>query len=396
MKPEHILRAMNDVDYELIAEAETERKAKGRIPLRWLAAACLVMIFTAGALILAQQRGAVTMIDGIERRYKNTAFTVTEIMMEWPWEYLTPMEQYTQMTFGGRKYRTRAQEIRGDLLGDLLGTCQAEGYDMYKETVYSREFEVRAVKGADSGIITAVNMDGTYVVFFCDDNPYPETMGAFLASFSLSETMPLSCFSIQDGHKEQGYYTLNDDGFIWQTLEECGDAPLVPDDAWNRADRNYVSFTAVSEALGVYKKVIYVSEDGFFRTNMMDYAGLYEIGEEAAGKIIVYAKEHGEEAAFEPYHKSIAGTVAAIEEGYVLIDDTLLCRDPDDGMMFRVPTDDLRISRCLYSPYSSISVGDAVRVEYTGTVDTADGNTVNGAFSMMKGRISDGQMEVPE
>ena len=62
----------------------------------------------------------------------------------------------------------------------------------------------------------------------------------------------------------------------------------------------------------------------------------------------------------------------------------------------RIPADDLRIRRNLIATYGTVKVGDIVMVEYTGTIDTENNNTVNGAFSMYKGTLVDGGLAIPE
>lgn len=64
-------------------------------------------------------------------------------------------------------------------------------------------------------------------------------------------------------------------------------------------------------------------------------------------KIIEYATENGSEAEIEPYTQSLAGTVVENGEDYILVDGSIPCENPEDGMVFRVPGDDQRI-RLLY------------------------------------------------
>lgn len=44
---------------------------------------------------------------------------------------------------------------------------------------------------------------------------------------------------------------------------ECEEAELDDtEDIFDRSNRNYLSFSVTSEALGVYKRVVYISVDG--------------------------------------------------------------------------------------------------------------------------------------
>ena len=177
-------------------------------------------------------------------------------------------------------------------------------------------------------------------------------------------------------------------------LSNCRDATFIQDDTWNGSERDYISFTATSDALGVYKRVFYVSSDGYVRTNIFDYAYTFQIGEEAAGKIISYATENGIETIDEPYTNTLAGTITEISNGYIWVDDSILCKDASEGLIFKIPMDDLRISRCI--DYEKIDIGDVVVVSFTGTIDVEAGYVVSGAYSVDKGTLSDGGVSVPE
>ncbi len=397
MKPRNIVNALNDIDFDMIDEAKMKKKTAQNKWLKWgAAAACFALILAAGALIYPKLNDSGVMIDGIERRYKEVTVTAGESAIEWPWEYKTMAEKYTHMVLDGVEYRTRAQQVSQDHLGDVLGICKADGYDTYTDKRYIEEFEVHAVKGIEGNNVVAVNMEGECIVFLRNDNPFPATLGEFIHTYSLADTLPLGRFSEMEGYTTKGNFLVNDDDYIWQVLSECADAPRIPDDNWNRGDQNYLAFTATSDALGVYKRAFYVSEDGYVWTNLMEYAYIFEIGTDAAEKIIAYAKDNSTETVSEPYHKSISGTVVEIGDGYVLIDDSVLCVDPEEGMVFTVPTDDLRIGRCVDSPHSSIAVGDLVVVEYTETIDVKNENIVLGAFSLNEGIMTDAGILIPE
>jgi len=215
--------------------------------------------------------------------------------------------------------------------------------------------------------------------------------------FDLPMTLHLERYAVCEGHKDKGYYEVLDDSSVWQILSECADAKRVENEddwSWGMGDRNYLSFTITSEALGIYKKVLYITEDGYFWTNLAEYAYLYEIGEDAARKIISYVKENSVKAEMEPYEYRLAGTLVAIEDGYVLIDDTVLCRDPEEGMVFKVPTDDIRIRRCI--EFGGIDEGDMVVVSFRGEIAVEEENTIRGAVDMNEGVLMDGHVAVPE
>lgn len=371
------------------------RTSKKRMFFRWIAAAaCLSLAVWAGMSLLSRDGGKTTIIGGVERKYKNTQISGAELAIEWSWEYRTTAERYTQLIFSDHEFRSAGNHISAEFLGETLGTGEVLGYDVYEEKEHRLTTEIRRINGISDDRMVAVKLEEDFYLFKSSEYDPPATFGELLKLYSLDQNLPFERFSVNEGHKEKGYYQLADDQYIWDILSSCGEAPFNDDDMWRAGEQNYLSFTATSDILGVYKRVFYVTADGYIRTNVFDWAYLYDIGVEAARKIISYATEHGEEAEWEPYTYSVAGTLTAIEDGYLLIDDSVLCTNPKDGMVFRVSTDDLRISRCI--EFGGINVGDIVVVNFNGEINVDAGNIVEGAYTLSKGYLYDGGVAVPE
>lgn len=401
MKAKNMMDALNDVDYDMVEQALGEQKPAKQPWIKWVAvAACAVLVIGVGAFALFRQPqtkdpGPRDTSNGrwtTDGRYRYQVSGETE--MAWPWEYKTPIERYPGVTLNGVTYGTRAREIGEALLGEALGICTATGYDVYTETSYLVEFEVRAIRGIDPEQLVAVDLEGTWVVFLREGLPLPATLGDWMDACSLQQNVSLERFSTVKGYQTTGWYLAESDETVWQVLSECRNAPGSTDD-WSLGDRKYISFTVSSEALGVYKKVLSVTEDGFLLTNLMEYGYVFNIGEDAAGRIIKSVTEHCRETEMEPYYHMIAGLLTEIGDGYILVDDSLLCVNETDGLVYKVLLDDPRASRCLEFP-GDIALGDFVVVEYSGTIDTTNGNTVTGAFSIAEAIFAGSGVQVPE
>ena len=69
---------------------------------------------------------------------------------------------------------------------------------------------------------------------------------------------------------------LDNDEKIWRILYAVAMQSFDDTiDFFERENRRCLAFTATSEALGVYNRVIYISEDGYFATNIFDYEYSY-------------------------------------------------------------------------------------------------------------------------
>ncbi len=397
MKTPRISEAIGNIPEDLVSGAVTyKRTSKKKSFIKWgsIAACFMVMVMAAALIVPMFLGGDPISIGGIDRDYKGT-ISGSEGDIEFPWEYKLTYEKFYTVKYNGNDYRTRTRAINESLLGEVLGTCTAQGVDSYTDKTYTETFNVRKINGVSEERMIAVGMDNEYYVYFNDEVKCPATFGELLDAYNLSETLPLIKFSVNEGYKEKGYYQITDDEYIWQVLSECRNAEFYAEnDKWNRGDRNYLSFTATSEELGVYKKVFYITEDGYVSTNVFNYSYVYYIGEDAANKIITHAKSNATKAEREQYEYTIAGTITEIGDGYILIDDTVLCKDKNDGMVFKVLTEELIIRR--YLECTNIKVGDTVAVKFQTEIVLGENNTVSGAISMYKGKVTDSGMAVPE
>ena len=146
-----------------------------------------------------------------------------------------------------------------------------------------------------------------------------------------------------------------------------------------------------SEPLGIYKHAMYVSEDGYLWTNAFDVANLYYIGESAAQKIIKYAKNNSEKADYEPFYNSIVGKITEITNEYIVIDDSILCKDPKDGIKYKVMAQDMVIYR--YIATNSLKVGMTVQVIFMESLDNE--NTVYNALDINECVIYEDSVLIP-
>ena len=396
MKAKNIMDALEGIDYDLIEAAENSTPAKRlRLP-RWAAfAASLALVIAAAAVIFPRATPGQETNETAKNRYKEGTNVIAsgELAVEWPWEWKTEIEKYPEMVFEGNTYRTRARMIGSGLLEGKIGSCEAAGYDVYTETVQKKTLDVYAIRGVNRDLLAAVKFDEGFVVFLRDQAEMPKTLGELMGALSLPQTLRLEEFCEKEGAKTGDWYRTNASDEIWKALEGCAGAPCQIVDSFN-ADG--ISFSVTSEELGIRMKALSITENGYLTTNLMEYGYAFNIGEEAAEKIIRLAKNRAVETEPAPYIYSIAGTLKEIGDGYILVDDTILCREEKDGIIYRVLTEELRIRRCLEF-LGGFQTGDLVVVSYEGHLEAGEEYVVRGAVSLAKGQLeSDGAVSVPE
>lgn len=391
MKTPRMANAVGHIDDDLItAAAESKRKAKHNPWLKWGSlAACFALLIIAGTTILPSLFGG---DGGTTGKYKDF-IQAGESAVIWQWEYQTVYEKYTELKMDGVEYLGRGREVSASLVGESIGNHTVVGYDEIVDgKKYTESFEIYQLKYADKSQFVAVKMDGKYYVFKNDEYAPPSTLGELFDLVDLPKVIELNRFSENGDGPDKKHYALNDDNYVWEVLLGYKNAEFIEDEKWTVYEREYLSFTVTSETLGVYRVAMYVTADGYLWTNAFGYQYLFNIGEDAAGKIIKYAKENSTKAEYEPYRNAIAGKVIEITDGYILIDDTMLCKNPLDGATYKVLLNDLRISR--YVDNEIVKVGDTVQIIFEGEID--DTNTIDGAVSAYQVTISGGDVLIPE
>lgn len=385
--------ALDYIDDELVSAALEEPKKK-RIAgwVKWCAlAACLAAALAAG-LSLRPDGSKVVYVGGVMREYADVSISSREQDVIWPWEYLTAAERYGSVTFNGVDYAIKSDRpVSRDFAGDAIGSGEAAGTDPYTGAEHRESFEVYRLSGISPELMLAVEMDGQLYAFGLRDYSPPSSLGEILDGFSLSDTLELERFRLCEGGSETGVCQLDSDDYIWQVLDQCREARFVED---YQLSGEYISFSATSGQLGVYKRVFSISADGYVSTNVFNWGYAFEIGAAAASDVISYVKANSVEVQDEPYAYYLAGSFAGTEDGFVLVDDSALCADSADGIVFRVPASDVRISRWL--ELQEPKPGDIVVVGFTEPVDTASGNVVSGVISIAAGFLDSGGVSVTE
>ena len=356
MKKPRFSNAIGNLDDDLVeAAAECKRKEKPNFWLKWgSVAACFAVVAVAVTFILpslsdvGKVPGGEKTPNANEGRYKEFLVTEDTLAIMWPWDYLSESERYYELMLDGVKFtKNGGRTISEEFVGEKIGTYSIVGYDHVTEERHTVDADVYLIDNVNRDEFVAVKLSDKFYSYKKEEYNPPNTLGELFENVDLSKLTSLERFSEDDGGAECKYYKLTNDDYIWDVLSDCDEATFIEENGlnWSKYDRNYISFTVTANALGVYKHVLTITEDGYLDTNVFNWGYLFYIGEDAANKIIEYAREHSEEAEFELYEQSIFGKVTSITDEYVLIDDSSLCNDPSEGIVYKVPLNDIRISR---------------------------------------------------
>ena len=77
-----------------------------------------------------------------------------------------------------------------------------------------------------------------------------------------------------------------------------------------------------------------------------------------------------------------------------MVDDSILCNNPDEGITYKILINDIRISR--YVENNIIKVGQIILVNYEGEIDYDNSYTINKAIGFSEVIIYGEEMLIPE
>ncbi len=335
-------------------------------------------------------------VENLNRPYRDLTIGNADMDVAWQWKYLTVFEKYPSIEIDGVNFIRLGEEINPSVIGEKIGKYEAVGYNDPYETPeggYREAFDAYAIENISADCMVALKMEDNYYCFISDAaraQLHEATWGDVLDGYGLSSAIEFGAFSKCTNGRETDYFSLKEDSYIWEVLTSCKNAPSVDPTEFEKGD--HYSFTVTSDVFGIYKKAFYITENGYIWTNMLDVECVYRIGKEAAESIIAYALDNSEPARWEPYHQTVVGTITEITNEYILIDDSVLCEDANDGITFKIMRNNLRIDR--YVDDRRIGVGDLVQIVYKGSINTTSGNVVDGAISASQAAILDGIAEI--
>ena len=392
-----MVNAMEYLDDNLITEAMERRNGHRGTWMHWgFAAASLTIMLTALFWLLPTIFKGKESENILSGRYKDFSIqSQGEISIVWPWEYQTAGEKYRTLKLNGFVYESTVNRVSESWLGADLGIHTVNGYDMIKEEAHEIPSQVFSLQSASTNMVLAVKLENEYYVFRNYEHLPQSTLGELLDQVHLQEIVKLNWFEERGGTSKSGRYVLNDSVYLWDILNgECRDAEFIEDQNWMMQKRESLNFSISSEVLGIRNVALYVTADGYLWTNAFGRQSLYDIGTETAGKIIRLCKENSTKIEVQPFTPMIIGTITEIGDDYFVVDDSSLCKDPKEGIRYKVLLNDIRISR--YVAKEVIRAGDTVEVFYDGLIDEDNDHIIESAIAAEKVMIVNGSMYTNE
>lgn len=219
----------------------------------------------------------------------------TDIAIIDPWDSLSITEQYSELDFNLNSYFGRKTKVPNDLLLDKIGEYTAYGFDEIERKNYAKDVEVYSVKNISSDCVVAVKFDGVEEYYIYVNSHYiPATLGDFINDVNLKELISFGNVSYEYGKfiddtyiDERVEFTNVSDKVIWQKLLSDTTLKNVHSDAtWY--EKRVISISVDIELLGYKNISLWITEDGYMHTNILDTGKTFYIGKEKLDEFTNY------------------------------------------------------------------------------------------------------------
>ena len=211
------------------------------------------------------------------------------------WEEQTNAARFLEFAVGEARYHTRDAEIDAASVGEHLGQTTMQGYDIYTDTTHEISIDYYAVTGISTECALAVRFAGEEAYYVYVNYWYrPETLQDMFDDLNLRQNMTFGDFHAshiyEDGCYEQVTFHDPDDAIVYEWLLSDTSLPNVwSDNGW------YLSRLSVSvdiPLLGYENVGLWVTEDGYLCTNILETGKAFYIGEERVREFITYVIFH--------------------------------------------------------------------------------------------------------
>ena len=188
------------------------------------------------------------------------------------WEEAPCYTQYPTLEYEGRTYQTTGVPIDPSLAGEALGEAVSLGYDEYAEEKHRQTVTVARIGNiAPQCAVCTVMYGETYA--YVNPNYVPATLGQFIADLDLKNTARFGMAYMTERMADNTYIFFRfadcDDAVIWNRLLADESVPNEPGAAYGAT---LLSFRFDLPALGYENRALWLTEDGYLVTNILETA----------------------------------------------------------------------------------------------------------------------------
>ncbi len=245
------------------------------------------------------------------------------------WDERSELDRFTELTYNGVQYVVSGQ-TDASFFGEALGTAQTIGFDMYTDTQYKEEVSVFTIRDVLPACALGVRFADGVTAAYVNFDYTPASLGQFLNDAGLKTHLTFGKGYADYFDDENKYHSVEfddfDDAAVWEML--LSETGTENNAAYEGFSHRLCDIAVDIPALGIVNKALWVTEDGYLCTNILETGKFFFIGAEKTEAFAEYLYEnvhHSDTVPFAASEEPVTGSASPAGSSGEEVVETVVC-----------------------------------------------------------------------
>lgn len=214
----------------------------------------------------------------------------SELAIEYDWDLRLDCDRYGVVTYNDIEYVTKLIAVHEDHMGDKIGEAAASGYDAKKDEILTRSVEIYKITGISPEAAFSVRFEDEdeYTYAYVNSNYTPKDLNEFVTDLNMKKEFDSGVIYTGEGDNMLAYEDVSVDK-IWEML--LSDTSIV-NEPEKEPGRKVIDITAKINVLGYHYNAMWLTEDGYLCTNLLETGKYFYIGKDKVDAFVKYVTEN--------------------------------------------------------------------------------------------------------
>lgn len=213
-----------------------------------------------------------------------------EIAIQPEWDGMLDCSRYGAVTYDGTEYVTKLIAVHDDHLGEQIGETTASGYDVIADEIRTRTVKIYRITGISQDVALAVrfNDEDEYTYAYVSTAYEPKSLNDLITDANMKKEFDIGVVYTGEGDNMLAYEDVTVDK-VWEMLLSDGTIVNEPD---KETGSKVIDITASIKVLGYWYNAMWLTEDGYLVTNLLETGKYFYIGEDKVNAFVKYVTEN--------------------------------------------------------------------------------------------------------
>lgn len=209
------------------------------------------------------------------------------------WDKLKDGQRYTTMNFNSAEYTVGRSAISKSYIGQKIGTAELVGQDYQTDKIYKKAITVYRLKNIYEKCAVGVTFDDGTSYAYVNANYMPKNLGQLITDLNLKRTLTFGEATYERHNNNQVkpiiFSEIKSD-IVWSMLLNNENAVCESRDV--PSDTIIFSIAANVDELGYKQMGLWITEQGYIGTNLLETGKYFYVGKDKANDFIDYAMKN--------------------------------------------------------------------------------------------------------